>query len=284
MLANPASGIKRAYKSDPNANREWRPEEWTTVMDRAPVHLKTAYMIARHLGYRSQSIVVVGWLNYQSDGRFGRCFRMAHKKNNEQLRMIAKSPQRSGIGIPGWVPITPAMWSKKPASFTCSLVSNSAWDDMTLRHKKKHRRRGYFLPFVRSQRTRTEQDLENRRAQVFQIPEKPSKRKNIKMKGGPWESWAIFDIAFDFWKTAPSEATETNRTKPDLENRKCEPADVERPHFPGACGCRVSCWIENPPTGHLRIFHTSFAQTQMGFSIIAPGVTKWLPLLKLSPG
>ena len=28
MTANPALGIKRAYKSDPNANREWRPEEW----------------------------------------------------------------------------------------------------------------------------------------------------------------------------------------------------------------------------------------------------------------
>jgi integrase len=84
MSANPAKGIKRAYKSDPNANREWRPEEWTAVMTRAPLHLQTAYMIARHLGYRSQSIVAVKWPNYQPDPRFGKCFRMAHKKNSEQ--------------------------------------------------------------------------------------------------------------------------------------------------------------------------------------------------------
>jgi hypothetical protein len=46
MTANPALGIKRAYKSDPNANREWRPEELEAVKSRAPLHLRTAYMIA----------------------------------------------------------------------------------------------------------------------------------------------------------------------------------------------------------------------------------------------
>jgi hypothetical protein len=50
MPSNPAKGIDRARKSDPNANREWQPGEWLTVIERAPTHLKTAYMIARHLG------------------------------------------------------------------------------------------------------------------------------------------------------------------------------------------------------------------------------------------
>jgi hypothetical protein len=59
MTANPAMGIDRSSKPNPNANREWRPEEWKTVMERAPLHLRTAYMIARHLGYRSQSTVAV---------------------------------------------------------------------------------------------------------------------------------------------------------------------------------------------------------------------------------
>lgn len=83
MKINPALGIKRASKTDPHANREWRPEEWQTVMARARAELRTAYMLARHVGYRSQSIVAVTWENYQPDPRFGMCFRMRHKKNAE---------------------------------------------------------------------------------------------------------------------------------------------------------------------------------------------------------
>lgn len=92
MPSNPAKGIERVRKSNPNANREWQPAEWMAIMERAPHHLHTAYMIARHLGYRSQSIVVVGWKNYQIDPRFRMCFRMAHRKNGEQHWMPA-SPE-----------------------------------------------------------------------------------------------------------------------------------------------------------------------------------------------
>lgn len=84
MPSNPAKGIERARKADPNANREWLPVEWATVMACAPAHLKTVYMIARHIGYRSQSIVAVTWKNYQPDPRFRMCFRMAHRKNGER--------------------------------------------------------------------------------------------------------------------------------------------------------------------------------------------------------
>lgn len=93
MGSNPARGIDRVRKSDPNANREWQPAEWQAVMALAPAHLKTAYMIARHLGYRSQSIVAVGWKNYQNDPRFRMCFRMAHRKNREDQHWLPASPQ-----------------------------------------------------------------------------------------------------------------------------------------------------------------------------------------------
>jgi integrase len=92
MKINPALGIKRASKTDPHANREWRPEEWKAVMARARPELRTAYMLARHVGYRSQSIVVVTWENYQPDPRFGMCFRMRHKKNAE-AHWLPASPE-----------------------------------------------------------------------------------------------------------------------------------------------------------------------------------------------
>jgi len=84
MTSNPARGIERAGKSDPNANREWRPGEWEIVFPRAPLKFKIAMMIARYVGYRSQSIVRVQWSNYQPDADYGKCFRATHKKNTEQ--------------------------------------------------------------------------------------------------------------------------------------------------------------------------------------------------------
>jgi integrase len=93
MPSNPAAGIDRVRKADPNANREWQPAEWVAVMARAPSHLRTAYMIARHLGYRSQSIVAVTWKNYQPDPRFHMCFRMSHRKNRQDQHWLPASPQ-----------------------------------------------------------------------------------------------------------------------------------------------------------------------------------------------
>ena len=50
-------------------------------------------MIARHLGYRSQSIVAVSWKHYQADTRFRMCFRMAHRKNREDNHWLPASPE-----------------------------------------------------------------------------------------------------------------------------------------------------------------------------------------------
>lgn len=93
MTINPAKGIERTHKKNKNANREWRPEEWTVVIDLAPPYLKTAYMLARHLGYRSQSIVAVMWTHYQPDETYGMCFRMSHRKNDEQQHWLPASPE-----------------------------------------------------------------------------------------------------------------------------------------------------------------------------------------------
>lgn len=84
MATNPAKGIDKAHTADPNANREWTPDEWATVRDLAPKHLKTVMMLARHAGFRGQTIAVLQWRQYQADPRFGKCFRLVAKKNDEK--------------------------------------------------------------------------------------------------------------------------------------------------------------------------------------------------------
>lgn len=83
MQGNPALGIDKCHKSDPNANREWQTSEWEYVFANAPPHVLTPMMIARHAGYRGQTIVKLRWNDYQPDPRFGRCFRVVTSKNKE---------------------------------------------------------------------------------------------------------------------------------------------------------------------------------------------------------
>jgi integrase len=92
MPSNPAQGVERVNKSDPNANREWRPEEWQTVIERAPLKLKIPMMIARHAGYRAQSIARVQWSNYQPDPVYRKCFRMDHRKNKQDQHWLPAAP------------------------------------------------------------------------------------------------------------------------------------------------------------------------------------------------
>jgi integrase len=83
MTRNPAVGVEKARKPNKNANREWRPQEWEAAFARAALKFKIPMMIARHVGYRSQSIVRVQWSSYQPDEDYGKCFRATHKKNDE---------------------------------------------------------------------------------------------------------------------------------------------------------------------------------------------------------
>lgn len=88
MPSNPAQGIERKNKSDPNANREWRPEEWQAVFERAPLKFQIPLMIARYLGYRAQSIQPLKWSNYKPDDEYGMCFRHGHRKNEEKQHWL----------------------------------------------------------------------------------------------------------------------------------------------------------------------------------------------------
>lgn len=90
MPSNPAIGIDRARKPNQNANREWLPQEWETVISRAPLKFKIVFMLARHIGYRSQSLARLQWSSYQPDAVYGKCFRMTHKKNNEMNWLPAR--------------------------------------------------------------------------------------------------------------------------------------------------------------------------------------------------
>lgn len=92
MPMNPAIGIDSARKPNHNANREWRPEEWAAAFPLAPLKFKIPMMIARHVGYRGQSIVKVQWASYQADPMYGKCFRATHKKNSEQHWAPATPP------------------------------------------------------------------------------------------------------------------------------------------------------------------------------------------------
>jgi integrase len=230
MPSNPAIGIKRAYKSDPNANREWSPEEWKTVLARAPQHLRIAYMLARHIGYRSQSIVRVQWSHYKPDERFGKCFRFRHRKNDE-IHWMPASPILQGFladltrtspniatrfnGLP-WE--SEEQLQKQSSNFLTKLARDghvapgltehglratfaaelkritganddqvaAALGDRDTRmgaHYTRHveqENKIIFLFATKTIGTRTERDLENGRAQVFQKAKKPRKNKRIK--------------------------------------------------------------------------------------------------------
>ncbi|MBR0800849.1 hypothetical protein JQ615_36355 [Bradyrhizobium jicamae] len=86
-------------------------------MEHAPLAHQIPYMIARYLGYRSQSIVAVEWANYQPDPRFGMCFRMNHRKNDEEGH---------------WLPAAPAL-----QAFLASLTVRTAKGPVAVRRNGK---------------------------------------------------------------------------------------------------------------------------------------------------
>jgi hypothetical protein len=83
MGSNPALGMDKAYKRDPNKNREWAPYEWQAVQH-APQHIMIPMILARYAGYRGQTISKMLWSQYQPDPQFGMCFRITVRKNKEQ--------------------------------------------------------------------------------------------------------------------------------------------------------------------------------------------------------
>ena len=60
MTVNPCLGMDKAHEADPNANREWHPEEWTAAIKAAPMEIKIALILARFARLHGQTIVAVG--------------------------------------------------------------------------------------------------------------------------------------------------------------------------------------------------------------------------------
>lgn len=90
MQGNPALGIDKCHKSDPNANREWRKSEWEYVAANAPTYLLTPMMIARHAGYRGQTLVKLRWKDYGPHPVYGwKCFQKVANKNKELVMVPA---------------------------------------------------------------------------------------------------------------------------------------------------------------------------------------------------
>jgi integrase len=90
MPSNPCIGMRKAHKADPNANREWYPEEWRAAIEAAPMEIKTAMMLARYAGLRGQTVIAVTWKQYVDHFLTGKAFRFvarktAKKKNPEVL-------------------------------------------------------------------------------------------------------------------------------------------------------------------------------------------------------
>jgi integrase len=84
MPSNPCIGMDKAHKADPNANREWYAEEWKTTIEAAPLEIRTAMMLARYAGMRSQTILVVTWKQYVDHPLTGKAFRFVPRKTKKK--------------------------------------------------------------------------------------------------------------------------------------------------------------------------------------------------------
>jgi integrase len=89
MTVNPCLGMDKAHEADPNANREWYPEEWPAAIEPAPMEIKIAMMLARFGGLRGQSIVTVNWKQYRPHKLTGMAFRLVTRKNKNGVFLPA---------------------------------------------------------------------------------------------------------------------------------------------------------------------------------------------------
>jgi integrase len=88
MKVNPCLGMDKAHSADPNANREWFPEEYA-AFQLAPMEIRIAMMLARYAGLRGQSIVVAGWSHYKDHPLTGKAFYLTTRKNKERAFLPA---------------------------------------------------------------------------------------------------------------------------------------------------------------------------------------------------
>jgi integrase len=83
MPFNPCLGMDKAHAADPNANREWEPEEWQFARDNAPLEIKICLFLARYAGLRGQTLVVVNRKQFKPHPLTGQAVRYKARKNNK---------------------------------------------------------------------------------------------------------------------------------------------------------------------------------------------------------
>lgn len=121
MKGNPAIGVEKIHTADPNSNREWFPDEWRDAIALAPPEVKTPMMLARFAGFRGQTIAALQWKQYQTDARFGKCFRVQVRKNKE----------------PVWIPVIPELQEYLEA-LTRTSLHIAIRDNGTVWESEKH--------------------------------------------------------------------------------------------------------------------------------------------------
>ena len=63
---NPCIGIRRLYRPNKHANREWTPQEQEIVFSSAPRQVLLIMVIAREAGLRGSDIKLLKWNNYKN--------------------------------------------------------------------------------------------------------------------------------------------------------------------------------------------------------------------------
>ena len=87
MDFNPCLGMDKAHTADPNANREWQPEEWVFARDHAPLEIKICLFLARFARLRGQTIVVVNKKQFKPHPITGLAVRYKARKNNKWVNL-----------------------------------------------------------------------------------------------------------------------------------------------------------------------------------------------------
>jgi integrase len=134
MTTNPAHGVKRLYKAGKDANRRWKEEEWSTVFELLPAHLKIPLAIARWVGLRGQDIPLLTWSNYRNDIEMGKAILFVPLKNGDKVGELSLGavPQLRAVLDPaskGTLPNSPICRNSLGKKFPSENALRKAWQD-----------------------------------------------------------------------------------------------------------------------------------------------------------
>jgi hypothetical protein len=99
MSFNPCLGMDKVHKADPNANREWEPEEWQFARENAPLEIKICLFLARYAGLRGQTIVQVNRKQFKVHPLTGQAVRYKARKNDKFVNLPVL-PELRGLEMP----------------------------------------------------------------------------------------------------------------------------------------------------------------------------------------